>query len=57
MQEEAQDHVTVKPYRAKSVEKKKCCVLLFLHVLLLLDHFTCDIQLPEFKLLEICQFT
>lgn len=56
MQEEAQDHVTVQPYRVQRL-KKGLCIVFVLHVLLILHHFTCDMQLLEFKLLEIYKFT
>jgi hypothetical protein len=56
VQEEAQDHVTVQPYRVQRL-KKGLCIVFVLHVLLILHHFTCDMQLLEFKLLEIYKFT
>ena len=51
--------VTVKPYSAQSLKKEKrsighCC---FLYVLLLLGDFTCEIELLQFMLLAISQFT
>ena len=54
-----QGHVTVKPYSAQSLKKEKrsighCC---FLYVLLLLNDFTCEIELLQFMLLVISQFT
>jgi hypothetical protein len=57
VQEEAQDHVTVQPYRVQRLKKKGLCIVFVLHVLLILHHFTCDMQLLEFKLLEIYKFT
>ena len=54
-----QGHVTVKPYSAQSLKKEKrsighCC---FLYVLLLLNDFTCEIELLQFMLLVISQYT
>ena len=51
--------MTVKPYSAQSLKKEKrsighCC---FLYVLLLLSDFTCEIELLQFMLLVISQFT
>ena len=55
-----QGHVTVKPYSAQSLKKENGVlgiVDFFLYVLLLLGDFTCEIELLQFMLLVISQFT
>jgi len=52
--------VTVKPYSAQSLKKENGVlgiVDFFLYVLLLLGDFTCEIELLQFMLLVISQFT
>ena len=43
--------------QSSAFEKKGLCIVFVLHVLLILHHFTCDMQLLEFKLLEIYKLT